>query len=56
MPAREPIRGSDNLPRREYGKDKIPLSAIGLGGTILMEESQRDADRWVKERRRSAPQ
>jgi len=37
------------LPRRPYGPAKIPLSIIGFGGIIVMNELQADADAFVAE-------
>ena len=37
------------LPRREYGKNRIPLSIIGLGGVVVMGVEQNHANRVVAE-------
>jgi aryl-alcohol dehydrogenase-like predicted oxidoreductase len=49
MNGNDQSRGLGGIPRREYGETGISLSVIGFGGILVMNESQRDADRWVSE-------
>ena len=40
---------SARLPRRPYGRDRYPVSVIGLGGIVVMGRDQKDANRVVAE-------